>query len=156
MLKILRYCSVPAGIYLLFFAANLSRLHIKRLDSTLVQKQGKEKAFEIAAIGYSGYCYFNEVIEEYRAVVKPEFQVTRLSDTDITDVHFSYYLETAEGPKSYLGKKTYFAEISISQGMHEIKYIADAIEMTIPKNRAKDADIYLGLNADASELLFKK
>lgn len=133
------------------------KLHIKRSDSVLIQKEGKFDAFEIIASGYSGHCYFNDTIKEYRAVVKPEFKVVRLSDTDITDIHFSYYLETAEGPKSYMGKKTYFVEVSMPQGTKEVKYIPDdAIEMTIPKDSIKNADIYLGLKADASELLFRK
>ena len=132
------------------------KLHIRRADAKIVQKQGKEPVFEIEAEGYSGYCYYSTVVEKQRAVITPKFKIVRLNNKDITDVHFSYYLETAEGPKEYLGRKTYFAEVSMPVGVKEISYTADIAELTIPNPGIYDLDVYFGLNEDVSELQFKK
>ena len=35
------------------------------------------------------------------------FNIQRLKDTDETDVDFSFYIETRQGPPEYLGRKTY-------------------------------------------------
>lgn len=132
------------------------KVHIRINDSTLVQKQGKKPVFKIEASSYSGFCYFNEDLETHKAVVKPVFKIVRLSDEDITDVHFSYYLETVEGPKAFLGKKTYFVNVSMPLGIKEISYTTDVAELTVPKPGTYDLDVYLGLNPDISELQFKK
>lgn len=132
------------------------KVHIRRNDATIVQKEGEIKVFEIIASGYSGQCYFNENIKKERAVIYPEFKIIRLEDTDITDIHFSYYLETAEGPETYLGKKTYFAEVSIPKGTRELYYKAKPSELSIPLYGKSDLDVYFGLNEDATELQFKK
>ena len=132
------------------------KVHIRRQDVYVVQKEGVNKAFEIIATGYSGHCYFNENINKDRAVIKPKFKIVRLSDTDITDVHFSYYLETVEGPEAYLGRKTYFAEVSIETNVYEKEYTAPAAELSVPKQGTYDLDVYLGLNDDISDLQFKK
>ena len=132
------------------------KVHIRRNDAVLIQKEGDVKAFEIAAVGYSGYCYFNENVNKHRAVVIPKFKIVRLSDTDITDVHFSYYLETVEGPEAYLGEKTYFAEVKIEKNAQEKIYTAPTEELSVPKQGTYDLDVYLGLNDDISDLQFKK
>lgn len=132
------------------------KVHIRRNDATLTQKQGKNPVFKIEASSYSGFCYFNEDTQTQKAVVKPQFKIVRLSNEDITDVHFSYYLETAEGPTAYLGKKTYFAKVSVPVDVKEISYTAEAAELTVPKQGTYDLDVYFGLNADISELQFKK
>ncbi|MBQ8869782.1 MAG: hypothetical protein IJ019_00215 [Alphaproteobacteria bacterium] len=132
------------------------KVHVRREDSTLVQKQGKNPVFKIEAVSYSGFCYFDMISKREKAVIKPQFKIVRLSERNITDLQFSYYLETAEGPKAYLGRKTYFADVSVPLGVKEINYIADATELTIPESGTYDLDVYLGLNADISELQFKK
>ncbi len=132
------------------------KVHIRRNDAAIVQKEGNIKAFEIIAIGYEGFCYFNEKVNKDRAVIKPKFKVMRLADTDVTDIHFSYYLETVEGPKCYLGKKTYHAMVSIPKGTQEIEYVGEKGELSIPPSGTYDLDIYLGLNEDATDLQFKK
>ena len=133
------------------------KVHIKRKDSVIVQKEGNTNAFEIVALGYSGHCYFNKNVNKTKAIIRPEFKIVRLSDVDDTDVHFSYYLETVEGPEAYLGKKTYFAKVTIPKGTKEIGYIPnETAELSIPEHRKENADIYFGLNEDTSEMQFKK
>ena len=132
------------------------KVHIRRNDAVLIQEEGENKAFEIIATGYSGHCYFNENIYKDRAVIQPKFKIVRLSDTDITDVHFSYYLETVEGPAAYLGRKTYHAEVSIEKNVHEKEYTAPAAELSVPAQGTYDLDVYMGLNDDITELQFKK
>ena len=132
------------------------KVHVRRNDAAIIQKEGADKAFAITAIGYEGFCYFNEKTNRYKAVVKPKFKISRLVDVDVTDVHFSYYLETVEGPQMYLGKKTYFAEVNIPKGAQEMEYMAQKGELSIPPSGTYDLDIYLGLNADISDLQYKK
>ena len=62
------------------------KIHIREDDVKIVQKEDYQELFEIKAVGYEGFCYFNEKVEKDRAVVKPKFKVTRLSDSDVTDV----------------------------------------------------------------------
>lgn len=132
------------------------KVHIRREDASLIQKEGHKPAFEIVASGYAGHCYFNEKINKDKAVIIPKFKIIRLTDTDVTDIHFSYYLETVEGPKHYLGKKTHFAEVSIPQGTKEIEYIAPKSELIIPPSGTYDLDVYMGLYEDISDLQYKK
>lgn len=132
------------------------KVHVRREDAAIVQKEDGIPAFEIVATGYNGYCYFNEKINRDKAIISPKFKISRLSDTDITDVHFSYYLETAEGPKCYLGKKTFFAKVSIPKGTKEMEYIAPKSEMVIAPSGTYDLDVYMGLYEDISDLQYKK
>lgn len=132
------------------------KVHIRRPDIKIVQQSDYKEIFEIKAVGYEGFCYYNEKAEQDRAVVKPKFNITRLSDSDITDVRFSYYLETVEGPAGYLGRKTYFADVKIPVGLKSMDYTANSGELTIPVPGTYNLDIYLGLNADRYNLEFKK
>ena len=132
------------------------KIHIRRDDAAIVQKENGKQAFEIIASGYDGHCYFNEKINRDKAVISPKFKIVRLRDTDVTDVQFSYYLETAEGPKCYLGKKTFFATVSIPQGAKEIEYIAPKSEIVIAPSGSYDLDVYMGLYEDISDLQYKK
>lgn len=131
------------------------KVHIRKKDVSIVQTAGYQKLFSIEATGYEGFCYFNEKVEKDRAVVKPTFRITRLVDSDVTDVHFSYYLETVEGPVRFLGRKTYFAEAYIPQGVGAVDYTADFGELTIPEPGTYDLDIYLGLNASRYDSEYK-
>ena len=132
------------------------KIHIREDDVKIVQKEDYQELFEIKAVGYEGICYFNEKVEKDRAVVKPKFKVMRLSDSDVTDVQFSYYLETVEGPTSFLGRKTYFASANMPVGVNEMEFTADAGELTIPVPGTYDLDIFLGLIANAYDLEYKK
>ena len=132
------------------------KIHIREDDVKIVQQENYQELFEIKAVGYEGFCYFNEKVEKDRAVVKPKFKVTRLNDSDVTDVRFSYYLEAVEGPTSFLGRKTYFAKASMPVGVNEMEFTADAGELTIPVPGTYDLDIFLGLIANAYDLEYKK
>lgn len=132
------------------------KVHIRRPDIKIIQKSDYKEIFEIKATGYEGFCYYNEKAENNRAIVKPKFQITRLSESDVTDVNFSYYLETVEGPAGYLGRKTYFASAKIPVGVKNMDYTANAGELTIPVPGTYNLDIYLGLNIDRYNLEFKK
>ena len=132
------------------------KIHIRREDAAIIQKEEKTPAFEIVATGYNGHCYFNEKINRDKAIISPKFKISRLSDTDVTDIHFAYYLETAEGPKCYLGKKTFFAKVSIPKGTKEIEYIDPKSEIVIAPSGTYDLDVYMGLYEDISDLQYKK
>ena len=112
--------------------------------------------FSVKAVGYEGFCYFNEKVQKDRAVVKPRFRITRLEDSDVTDVQFSYYLETVEGPEGFLGKKTYFASVNVPQGVNEVEFTADIGELSIPQPGTYNLDLFLGLVANGYDLEYKR
>lgn len=123
------------------------RVHIRNNDVKVIQNAEYKDIFEIKAIGYEGYCYYNQTVAKDKAVVKPKFKISRLAESDITDVQFSYYLETVEGPEKYLGRKTYFAAVDIPEGTESVTLTADAGELSIPRPGTYNLDIYLGLSA---------
>ena len=131
------------------------KVHIRQDDVKIVQAADYRELFAIKAVGYEGFCYFNEKLQKDRAVVKPRFKITRLGESDVTDVHFSYYLETVEGPEGFLGKKTYFASVNISEGVDEVEYTADIGELSIPQPGTYNLDLFLGLIANGYDMEYK-
>lgn len=131
------------------------KVHIRQEDVKIVQIADYRELFAVKATGYEGFCYFNEKVQKDRAVIKPRFKITRLEDSDVTDVHFSYYLETVEGPEGFLGKKTYFASVNIPQGVHEVDFTADIGELSIPVPGTYDLDVFLGLMTNGYDLEYK-
>lgn len=131
------------------------KVHIRQNDTKIVQVAEYRELFTIEAIGYEGRCYFNKKLGKDKAIVKPKFKITRLEESDVTDVHFSYYLETVEGPTNYLGKKTYFAEVHIPRGVTVLDYSAEGGELTIPVPGTYNMDIYLGIKATVQDLEYR-
>lgn len=132
------------------------KVHIRQDDVKIVQVAEYRELFTIKAVGYEGFCYFNEKVQKDRAVIKPRFKITRIENSDVTDVHFSYYLETVEGPEGFLGKKTYFASVNIPQGVHEVEFTADIGELSIPVPGTYNLDVFLGLIANGYDLEYKR
>lgn len=127
------------------------KVHIRNKDFRVIQSEAAVPLFEIEAVGYEGYCYYNDKVEKNKAVIVPKFKITRLGASDVDRVHFSYYLETAEGPAKYLGRKTYFAEAAIAPN-NKVTYFEDKrIELTIPERGKLNLDVYMGLNARKSD-----
>jgi len=133
------------------------KVHIRKHDVRIVQKSGHTDLFEIKAVGYQGRCYFDSKLGKHRAEVMPRFKITRLSEnSEVSDVQFSYYLETAEGPAHYLGRKTFFANVNMPQGLMEQYYNVPGGELTIPDPGTYNLDMYLGLNADVYDQEYKQ
>ena len=130
------------------------KVKIKAEDRSIVQKVAGKEYFKIEMVSYNGHCYYDEKILKDKAVVSPTFKVTRLLDTNVEDVHFSYYLESAEGPARFLGKKTYFAEVRVPRGSFETFYTATPGELSIPAG-VYNVDMYAGLIADAKDAEYK-
>ena len=130
------------------------KVQIKAEDKAIIQKAGGVDLFKIEAVGYKGNCYYDERLSKEKAVVSPKFKITRLSDTNVEDVHFSYYLQTAEGPTRFLGKKTYFEAVNMPKGVYEIVYEAKGGELSTPLGQY-DVDMYVGLNAVKADSEYK-
>jgi major membrane immunogen (membrane-anchored lipoprotein) len=131
------------------------KAHLRQNDIKITQFEADQPLFDIRLIGYDGYCYFNEKTNKHKAVLKPRFQITRLSDSDVTDIHFSYYLETVEGPAKYIGKKTFFETLSIAEGQTDLTYTGANREIIIPEPGTYNLDIYIGLYAHLTDSEFK-
>lgn len=130
------------------------QINIRHEDRAIIQKVGAEDIFKIEVTGWKGRCYYDERVKKDKAVVAPEFKITRLSPTNIEDVHFSYYMETAQGPERFLGKKTYFAKVEMLKDANEIYYTATENELAIPAGKY-DFDMYIGLNAVKADSEYK-
>ena len=124
------------------------KVQIRTADSTIKQFAGGQDLFEIQMVSYRGYCYFDESAGQTKAVVTPIFHIKRLTDSNVEDVHFSYYLETAEGPARFLGKKSYFAAVRMAKGLWNMNWqpAKEAIGISVP-NGEYDVDMYAGLYA---------
>ena len=130
------------------------KVQIRQEDRSIIQKAGGRDLFKIEMVGYNGHCYYDERVQKDKAVVSPTFKITRLSDTNIEDVHFSYYLETYEGPARFLGKKTYFSEVRMPKGSFESYHTADGGELSVPAGEY-DFEMYAGLNAVLQDSEYK-
>lgn len=130
------------------------KVEIKSEDKAIIQKAGGVDLFKIEVVGYDGSCYYDMRVLRTKAVVSPRFKITRLTDTNVEDIHFSYYLQTAEGPTRFLGKKTYFSEVGMLKGVYEIMYTAPSGELSIPAGKG-DVDIYVGINAVKEDSEYK-
>ena len=133
-----------------FFSENFSgsacpQVQILRNDSYLNQYMNGKETFQINIEGYEGFCYFDEYAERHRAVIRPIFRIKRLRSSDETDVRFSYYTETVKGPPEFLGKKTYYLDVSIARAEREKIYKAPEVSVFIPSEAVYDYDINLGL-----------
>ena len=126
------------------------KVEIRDEDKAIVQRAAGEDLFQIEVVGYDGRCYYDERVLKNKAVVSPKFKITRLGYNHVEDVHFSYYLETVKGPTRFLGKKTYFAEAHLIEGVNEIVYTAKPGDLSIPAGEY-DVDMYVGLNALAED-----
>ncbi len=127
---------------------------IRPQDKSIIQTASHQRIFKIEIVGYSGHCYFDERIGKNKAVVAPSFKITRLNESNVEDVHFSYYLETAEGPSRFLGKKTYFTQARIAKGQYEAYHNAQSGELSIPYAQG-NVDIYTGLYAQKADSEYK-
>lgn len=132
------------------------KIEVKKQDSVIVQKVGSEPIFEISIKGFEGFCYYNERTRKNKAVVRPKVLVRRLSETTISTVHFSYYLETSVGPAAYLGQKIYFEKVLMPKDVEDIEYVLDARELQVPEYAEHRPDLYLGLMANPDDSEFRK
>jgi len=110
--------------------------------------------FKIEMIGYKGHCYFDERVQKNKAAVAPRFKIVRLRNSNVEDVHFSYYLETFEGPTRFLGQKTYFAAARMPKGSYEMYYSPEFGELSVPAGEY-DFDMYAGLKAITQDSEYK-
>lgn len=126
-------------------------LTIKREDSRLIQKVNYQDDFEVEFKGVEAYCYFDERVKQEKAKITPIFIVHKLRNTDETDIHFSWFTNSIKGPPAYLGKKTYFAETSMPQGMRTKEFRGQEVEVKIPLEMMYDFEVFAGLVVSPQE-----
>lgn len=124
---------------------------IRRADARLIQKVNYQDDFLIEMIGWEGYCYFDSRVKKEKAVIVPVFMISRLRDSDETDVHFSWFANTLKGPPAYLGKRTFFAEAKLKAGERKTKFKGKAVEIKVPSEMKYEFEILLGMNASKKE-----
>lgn len=124
---------------------------IKREDARLIQKVNYQDDFEVEFKGVEAYCYYDSLVKQEKAVITPIFIVKKLRDTDETDIHFSWFTNTIKGPPAYLGKKSYFTEVSMPRGTREKEYRGKAVSVKIPQEMMYDFEIFAGLAVSPQE-----
>ena len=108
--------------------------------------------FYVSGTMYSGYCYFDKRVNRRKAVITPEFEVSRLRQRlDETDVDFEYFTETIKGPPEYLGKKHYFGHVTIPLNQREMRFSGRPLELKVPNAEYGAFEIYLGLELSPEE-----
>lgn len=132
------------------------QVQIVRNESYLSQFVGYKEQFQISISGYDGYCYYDDVLQRHRAVIRPTFKIKRLSRSPETDVRFSYYTETVKGPTEYLGKKTHYVTAHIGADELETYYTAPETKVFIPEKMIKDYDVNLGLWISPEEAKYNR
>lgn len=132
------------------------QVQILRDEAYLTQYVGYKETFQISISGHQGYCYYDNDVERYRAVIRPIFTIKRLTPSKESDVRFSYYTETVKGPPQYLGKKTYHLMVHIPPQKQEITYMAPETKVFIPQKMIKDYDVNLGLWISPNEAAYNK
>lgn len=121
------------------------RVVINRDTSYLTQIVNYREEFQVSVIGFEGYCYMDTRVNRTKAVIEPIFKIKRLRKSDETDVHFAYFTETVKGPPAYLGKKTYYLNVTIPADRLEMEYKAPAVQVKVPEDMKYEFDINLGL-----------
>ncbi len=131
---------------------NCPQVIIPRDVAYVTQKVNYKDDFRIELLGYSGYCYFDKRVNRRKAVITPEFEVSRLRQRlDETDVDFEYFAETIKGPPEYLGKKHYFGHVTIPLNQREMRFSGRPLELKVPNAEYGAFEIYLGLELSPEE-----
>lgn len=124
---------------------------IRREDSRLIQKVNYQDDFLIEMTGWEGYCYYDSRVKKEKAVIVPIFMVSRLRDSDETDVQFSWFANTLKGPPAYLGKRTFFASVSLGAGQRQKEFKGKPVEIKVPSEMKYEFEILLGVDASKKE-----
>lgn len=132
------------------------RVRIPRVTSYVSQVVNWCERFQVSVTGYDGYCYYDKRVNRTKAVINPIFKIKRLRKSDENDVSFAYFTETVKGPPAYLGKKTYYLNVTIPENKSEMIYTAPAVEVKVPEDMKDEFDINLGLVLTKEELKYNK
>lgn len=124
---------------------------IRRDDAHLIQKANYQDDFDVELKGFEGYCYFDERVRREKARIIPIFVVSKLRNTDETNVQFSWFTQTIKGPPEYIGKNTYFADVHIKQGEKSVEVKGKEIELKVPNEMMNDFPIFMGLSLSRQE-----
>ncbi len=121
---------------------------IHKGNDSLVQNAVGNGQFKIKLTGYEGYCFMDEKINRAKARIVPLFHIYRLNNLDETDVHFSYYTDTLQGPPQYLGKRFYNETVNIPYAVRQKVFRGRPVETKIPDISGANFEVALGLAAE--------
>lgn len=129
---------------------------IDRYDARLIQKVNYQDDFEVEFKGVEGFCWYDERVKQEKARITPVFVVRKLRNTDESDVHFRWFTNTIKGPPAYLGKKSYFAEVSMAKGERSKEFRGEAVDVKIPRDMMYEFEIFAGLVISPQEQKYNR
>lgn len=129
---------------------------IKRDDARLIQKVNYQDDFEVEFKGIEGYCWYDGRVKKEKARITPIFVVRKLRNTDESDIHFSWFTNTVKGPPAYLGKKAYFAAVSMNKGERIKEFRGEAVDVKIPREMMYEFEIFAGLVVSPQEKQYNR
>ena len=129
---------------------------IPRESSYLIQKYDNIDSFRIEITGFDGFCFYDDRTKSNRAAVTPIFKITRLRPSDEADIHFSYFIETAEGPVEFLGKQTFHTKVTLPTDSQYLHFKARQTQVRLPLEENAKIDIRMGLVMSRSEKNYNK
>ena len=124
---------------------------IKREDARLIQIVNYQDNFEIELVGFEGFCYYDTRVNQEKAKITPLFVVSKLRNTDESDVQFSWFTNTIKGPPAFLGKKTYFVETTLKKDEKRKEFKGKEVEVKIPVDMMYEFEIFAGLELSPKE-----
>lgn len=129
---------------------------ISRENAYLIQKANYQDDFQVELKGYEGFCFYDNRVKQEKAQIVPIFQITKLRNTDESDIQFSYFTNTIKGPPQYLGRRSYFVSTHMTQGERNKEFKGSPIEVKIPLEMMYDFEIMMGLDISRQENLYNQ
>lgn len=121
-------------------------IKIPRTTAYVTQKAAYSEEVQIEVIGFEGYCLKEESVNRSYAMIKPLFKIQRLKDAKDTTVDFPFYTEAVKGPPEFLGKKRYFASVTIPVNQLEKEFAGKEVKVRIPNENQSQFEILLGMD----------
>ncbi len=112
--------------------------------------------FQIELTGYEGYCYYDKTRRTNYASIMPVFSIKRLKDSSVTEVDVNFYTQTIKGPPAYIGRRSYWASVIISENEREREFSGPQVKVKLPPENTDEFEILLGIDLTGAEYRYNQ